>query len=715
MPFRFLKRFTICLAALALPFGAKAKSATIEFDRDVRPILSDNCFYCHGSDPNHRKAKMRLDTAEGAAAKKAFVPGKPEESELIRRIFSKDPDEHMPPPDSNRHLTDEQKEILRDWIQQGGKYGTHWAFIAPVRPELPKVKNKKWPRNEIDHFILAKLESEKIKPNPEAPLEKLLRRVSLDLDGLPPTPEQLENWRAHKDPFSAAVDELLASPHFGERMASDWMDVARYADTHGFNNDSARTMWRWRDWVIKAFNENMPYNRFITEQLAGDLLKNATLDQKIASGFNRNHVINSEGGIIDEEYRVEYVADRVRTTSMAWLGMTMECARCHDHKFDPIKQKDYYRMFAFFNNVDEFGEDGRIANASPFIPAPTEKQQKEIAEQRAIIKSATEKMNAALSAKEWKEVSFDALATNENVSFEIPNVTNVVSFQLSEDFDGKAITNLAGGKPFQISGKIISTNGPMGNVALNFDGKSELKTAALPKSEKTWALAVWVRRDQPIEAPIFSTMNYGIDPSSQSYGRGAEIRFTKNGAVEVRTSRRWPAYSAAIVTRETMPVGEWHHLLVACDGSEKAGGLRVFVDGEEFSREVTHDDFATSGISGDAVIGASNEKGVSKFAGALADFHLISKTPKLEELVSESRQKVVQFFARENDFTKPTLQRAWLAKNDPAFAELETSWRKARAKILEIERDAPTVMVMNERAELRPTFLLSRGQYDLPK
>ncbi|HZV35700.1 MAG TPA: DUF1549 domain-containing protein, partial [Verrucomicrobiae bacterium] len=285
---------------------ANQSSASLQYDRDIRPILSDNCFYCHGMDPNKRKAKLRLDQRESAiVAKAVIVPGKPEKSEVIKRIFSTNSDEQMPPPTSNRHLTPQQKQILTAWIKDGAQYQKHWAFIPPTRPAVPAVKHSKWPRNAIDNFILARLEAEKLSPSPEAPLEKLLRRVSFDLTGLPPTLEQLKKWKNAKDPYNTAVDDLLASPRFGERMASDWMDVARYADTHGFNNDSMRSMWRWRDWVIAAFNENMPYDKFITKQLAGDLLPKPTLDDRIATAFNRNHVINSEGGIIDEEYRVE--------------------------------------------------------------------------------------------------------------------------------------------------------------------------------------------------------------------------------------------------------------------------------------------------------------------------------------------------------------------------------------------------------------------------
>ncbi|MDB6028842.1 MAG: hypothetical protein JWM68_5065, partial [Verrucomicrobiales bacterium] len=515
------------------------------------------------------------------------------------------------------------------------------------------------------------------------------------------------------------------STRFGERMTADWMDIARYADTHGFNNDSLRSMWRWRDWAIDAFNKNLPYDKFITEQLAGDLLPTPTLDQLIATGFNRNHVINSEGGIIDEEYRVEYVADRVRTTSMAWLGLTMECARCHDHKFDPITQKDYFRMFGFFNSVREEGEAGRLANAAPFITAPTADQQKEMEKQRLTMTEAEAAMKAFLKKQDWKNVLFNTLRNKTNASWTIPAAERIVELDAAT-FGATSISNVAGGKPFKVQGSVTSTNGPLENAALLFNGETGLKTPALPKGDGKWAIAVWARRDKAAEGPIFSTMNFGIPASSQQYGQGIEVRFTENGAVEVRTVRRWPAYSANIVTHEIVPVAEWHHVLVGCDGSEKAKGLRVFIDGEECYRDVLQDDFASCGLSGDALIGASDEKGAPKFVGALADLRVWAKWNDLEKTSAEAREQVVQFALRNEAHLKqnsqslltssPTiLQKAWLAKNDSHFAQTEDNWRKARATFLNLEREAPTTMVMKDLSSPRATHVLFRGQYDQPR
>ena len=713
----------LALVPVITQAAATKVSEEIRFNRDVRPILSEKCFFCHGADSNKRKAKLRLDDRDVAVEKGAIFPGQPEKSELVTRIFSTNEDEQMPPPASNRHLTTEQKEILRAWIKGGAKYEKHWAFTTPTRPTLPKVKQIKWPRNPVDNFILARLEAEKLAPSPEAPIGKLLRRVSFDLTGLPPTSTQIKTWLNSKDPFSAAVDELLASPHFGERMATDWMDVARYADTHGFNNDSSRSMWRWRDWVIEAFNRNLPYDRFITDQLAGDLLKTPTLDQRIATGFNRNHVINSEGGIIDEEYRVEYVIDRVQTASLAWLGLTTGCARCHDHKFDPVTQKDFYRMFAFFNNIEEHGEDGRVANASPMIPSPTAQQQVLMTQYRRDMESAEEKMKRLLGAQDWSKARFEeTLSASMNLNA-FTGTNRFVSLDLASwNPTNAAISNLAGGKPFRIKGSVVVTNGPNKSVAVLLNGEGGLKTDALPKTDtgKGWTFAAWVRRDAATEAALFSTMNYGVPESSQSYGQGVEIRLTQNGAVDVRVSRRWPAYSVEVKTREAVSTNEWRHVLVTCDGTAWAKGLRVFLDGEECFQDAIHDDLQSSpGISGDALLGASDEKGVGRFIGAFADVVLLEKPIEPEKSRSAVHEMALQFAAQTPDAErrpnqKEILRERWLAVNNPEFAQAAKNITTARTALIALEREAPTTMVMNEMPQPRASFVLFRGQYDQP-
>jgi hypothetical protein len=364
------------LLALAQPVTADDK---VNFDRDVLPLLSDRCFQCHGPDEQARKAKLRLDRKEDALGSGVIVAGKAAESELVKRITSTDPAEVMPPPKANKNLTPAQIATLKRWVEQGAEWGQHWAFVPVKRPEPPRIRDAKrsaWVRTPIDGFVLARLEREGLSPSPEADRVRLIRRVTLDLTGLPPTPEEVDAFLKDTSPnaYEKVVDRLLASPRFGERMAWDWLDAARYADSNGYQGDGERTMWPWRDWVVKAFNENVPYDRFTVEQLAGDLLPNPTKDQILATGFNRNHMINGEGGRIAEENRVEYVFDQTETTATVWLGLTFTCCRCHDHKFDPLRRRDYYGLFAYFNQTPVNGGGGS-GQTPPVIDFSTPQQE----------------------------------------------------------------------------------------------------------------------------------------------------------------------------------------------------------------------------------------------------------------------------------------------------------------------------------------------------
>jgi len=374
---------------------------SVLFNRDVRPILSDNCFECHGPDAAKRKADLRLDT--GAPGQATITAGKTSGSELFKRITHADPEERMPPVDSGRVLAPGDIETLRTWILQGAKWAKHWAFIPPSQPAIPPAKNSTWPSGGIDRFVLAKLQRAGLQPSPRADRETLLRRVSFDLTGLPPTPREIDSFLADTSPraFEKVVDRLLASPRYGERMALDWLDAARYADSHGYSLDRRRVMWPWRDWVIRAFNDNLPFDQFALEQLAGDLLPDATIDQRVATGFNRNHSIQSEGGVINEEYRVETVVDRVETTSAVFLGLTFGCARCHDHKYDPISQREFYEFYALFNNVPETAHVGNADKLAdkPFVKLPSAAQQKQMARQRTEIAELEKKSEAEQQLK----------------------------------------------------------------------------------------------------------------------------------------------------------------------------------------------------------------------------------------------------------------------------------------------------------------------------
>jgi hypothetical protein len=672
----------IAILTLAAASGAIAAPPPLQYNRDVRPILSENCFHCHGADAGQRQAELRLDVRESAIDAGAIMPSSPATSPLVERITSADPDVKMPPPDSHRQLSAEQIAILERWIAEGAEYEPHWAFQPIERPEPPPVGRQDWPQNDIDRFVLSRLEQAGRPPTPRAPLPALLRRISFDVTGLPPSRAQLAAWQAAPDAVGAALDELLASPHYGERMAVDWLDVARYADTHGFNNDSARTMWRWRDWVIDALNANMPYDRFITVQLAGDLLEDATLEDLIATGFNRNHVINSEGGIIDEEYRVEYVADRVRTTSLAWLGLTLECARCHDHKFDPVSQREYYQMFAFFNNVDETGEDGRIANAAPLMRAPTRDQQRRYAEMR--------QADRGLEA----------------------DLRGLMDTQPNEPPPAKAAA------PWK---------GVEAQVALQAaDEPLELPAAAPPRPEiasfdcsEGWTWMAWVKRRSEGGAALFSTMDYSAPASSQGYGDGVQVGIADGGAVEVRVASRWPGYALSVVSTDRLPVGQWSHVAITGSGTT-AAGVRVFIDAVEVETDARHDDLSAKvQIRGAAHLGDADGPDAQPLEGALYRMRLVKGA-----VDSATLQAVLEAETAENPAGDSGEGGSWAQRlaraaavrrgADPKFAAVEAAWRTARRERLAFQRSFPTLMIVRECTPPRESFVLERGQYDKP-
>lgn len=382
-------------AALMLMIAAiSTADEPVQFNRDIRPLLSDNCFFCHGQDGNQRQAGLRLDQREEAIDAGVLIPGDAEASELAVRIFSEDPDLQMPPADSNRALSEDEKQLLKRWIDQGARYETHWAFVAPIRPEPPQVDDADWGRGPIDRFVLARLEQAGLPPSPEADRATLIKRLSSDLIGLPPTPQQIEAFvnDPHPSAYEKLVDRLLESRHYGERMALPWLDAARYADSNGFQQDGDTWQWIWRDWVVRALNDDMPFDQFTIWQLAGDLLSEPTTDQLVASGFNRNHLLNGEGGAIPEEQRFVILFDRLDTTATNWLGLTMACAQCHDHKYDPLTMGDYYGMLDAFNRVPESGtpqrQSPRIRVAEPFIELPTEENRRRIAQWEAQIAAA---------------------------------------------------------------------------------------------------------------------------------------------------------------------------------------------------------------------------------------------------------------------------------------------------------------------------------------
>jgi hypothetical protein len=689
---------------------AAQSTAPLNYDRDVRPILSENCFPCHGQDGRKRMAGLRLDSFEGATAdrggKVALSPGRPESSEIYKRITAPDKSRRMPPTFSNRTLNAEQIATITRWIKEGGKYTPHWSFVPPVRPALPQVKNPAWIRQPIDAFVLQRLEAEGLKPSPEAAPETWLRRVTLDLTGLPPSLADLDSFPKEVKAYGEAayvrvVDRLLASPAYGERMTMDWLDVARYADTHGFNNDAERSMWRWRDWVIKSFNDNMPYNRFITEQLAGDLLPNATLDQKIATGFGRNHVINSEGGIIEEEYRVEYVTDRVRTLGMAWLGLTLECAHCHDHKFDPITQRDHYRFYAFFNNVPEIGEDGRVANAVPIIPAPTAEQQQKM----HALESRIERLSAELERREQ-------------------------SWRLRESGIRKALqaaekAGVAENPALRIGCDVIS-----GQACAN----RETQTRELAVSKRgPLTFSLWVNPSPAdTDAALLSAIDYSENPAATTYGQGMELRLA-GSEIEFRYSDRFPAYSIRVRSQGAhLAPDQWRHVAVAYQGAGKtdqrvrASLVRIFVDGRELPTLAVNDDLALPDEKADKAkamsfrIGWDNLPKSAKYSGRLDEIAAWNRELSSGEIAAIFEKQAIPYAAaRAREQKASSIETGWLREaalrlENPRYASEAAQLGNIRAEWLALRRDAPTVMVMQEMPTPRETHVLIRGGYDAP-
>ncbi|MBL8179787.1 MAG: DUF1553 domain-containing protein [Bryobacterales bacterium] len=683
---------TAGLSALALVYGQALKPSKVVFDRQIRPLLSDSCFSCHGPDEKNRMAGLRLDERDGAM--KVIVPGKRGESKLFQRIQHADANRRMPPRGSQRTLSAEQIELVGKWIDQGADWQTHWSYAAPKRPELPVVSNPKWARNAIDHFVLARLDKEGLKPSPEADKVTLIRRVSLDLTGLPPTPAEVQSFVSDKsaEAYDRLVARLIESPHYGERMAMQWLDLARYADTHGYHIDSHRDMWPWRDWVIQAFNNNMPYDRFTVEQLAGDLLPNATRAQKLATGFNRNHMINYEGGAIPEEYHAEYIMDRVETTSVVWMGMTMGCARCHDHKYDPITQRDFYRFYAFFHNVDEKGLDGREGNAKPVLPLPDGLQEARLRELDQAIKTR----EASLPEKETT-AAVEAWASSASPS-DGPRGA-VAHYEL----DG-SLSDLSGGYHHaRITNGNPAFSGSPAGQSLGFDGEAEVEWGRFGDFglKNPFSISLWVRSNNRLAQTLIEKGGIALHlEEAGSIGdlkRGARLRVRFGDGLEVRTQ----AY---------VVMSAWNHLTVTYDGAGKAAGVSVYLDGQPAATDALRDQPAGEFGSGAPWKSSKLRSNVDdlriypRVVTAAEAFQLAVDAPvramaaiSATRRTKEQKEKLREYYLT---YAAPEAQRK-------AYAELK-QLAKDRGKL---EKDIVTAMVMDELPKMRDTYVLARGDY----
>ncbi len=717
----------VCISGLvgalvgASLWGAEP-ARSVDFSRDVRPILANHCWNCHGPDESSREAELRLDLRDGAVAKSpsghhAIVAGEPTASELIARIEATD-DSQMPPASFQKPLSPQQREILRRWVAEGAPYATHWAFTAPRRAALPTVANAAWPRNEIDRFVLHRLEAEKLSPAAEADRSTWLRRVTLDLTGLPPTPAERERFLADSSPaaYESVVDRLLESPRHAERMAMHWLDSARYADTNGYNNDEVRTLWPWRDWVIEAFARNLPYDRFLTEQLAGDLLPEATLSQKVATGFSRNHVLTTEGGIVEEEYRVEYVADRVHTTATVFLGLTMQCARCHDHKFDPLTQRDYYRFAAFFDNVpDKVVSYSQGRMAEPLLKVPSAAQEAELARLETRRGDLARQLRERAVAIEPDLAAWEAALTPLQIEQASP-VGLAAHFPLDET-EGTAIANTA--VPAQggtLQGGLRSTEGRLGK-ALEFDGTQFVAASEVGRleSDQPCTLAAWVYPTSSEASTVLSRIDEG-----NAY-RGYDV-ILEGGKVASHFVHHWPDRAFKVITKQPLALNAWHHIAVTYDGSRRAAGMRIYVDGRPQELDVTTDNLLDGPLETDKPFHIGRRSGSAPFRGRIDEVQIYSTLLAPDEAarlangeVLAGLKEILQTAAAERTPVQRDRLRAYYLDQ---VDSLSRGWRKELAAIpgqlAELDKTIPVTMVMAEMTPRRTTHILKRGQYDQP-
>ncbi|MGY6742343.1 MAG: DUF1553 domain-containing protein [Cecembia sp.] len=704
---------------------------SLDFNIHVKPILSDKCFSCHGPDLAAQKAGLSLHSPEMAFAslkdspgKVAIKPGSLRKSELFHRIISEDPEYRMPSQESNLTLSPREKAILIKWIEDGAVYKKHWAFIPPPKKELPKVKDKSWTKNPIDLFVLRKLEQEEIKPSPEADKETLLRRLSLDLTGLPPSLAEIDAFLndPSENAYEKQVERLLNSDHYGEKMAMQWMDIARFADTHGYTVDRFRDASPYRDWVIQAFNQNLSYDRFITYQLAGDLLPNPGKDQLIATAFNRIHPQNMEGGIVEEEFRVEYVVDRTSTMGQAFMALTLGCARCHDHKYDPITQKNFFELSSFFNQVDEAGQ----ISWDDAMPVPT----------MLMTDDDKDKMLAyLLEQKDSAEAELAQVEEREEVAFQTWLASNAIQniarleYPASRvayySFDQKSIQNKL--YPFQ-KGSMESSEvknqtptyveGRRGKgIKLNGDSWLDLGGSGVFSRSEPFSVSIWIFVPKDLtDGAIFHKGSGAVLYNWRGYHLSL-----KNNRLELLMAHTAPFNAITKITESDIPRDQWINLVMTYDGSSKANGLKVFLNGKEMATLTTHDNLykdilfkgGQPGLQVGAVWRGKGLKGalvdeISVFDKELSTLEVfqIAKPEEYRAILSRS---VDQFNVHE----KKALKKLYLNHYSLPFREkLQDVITKRKVYADSIEQ-IPEMMIMQDMAVKRPTYILTRGEYNL--
>ncbi len=725
-------RFPVRLTSLFILLLVGACSSDLESDPDLRarlpehvdynfhiqPLLSDRCYACHGPDENAREADLRLHTEEGAlfaelhSGGHAIVPKKPGRSELMHRITSSDPETVMPPPESNLTLSDYEIALINRWIKQGAEWKPHWAFIPPTMPPLPPVEDITWPNNDIDLFVLARIEREGLTPAEEADPERLLRRVTLDLTGLPPTIEDIDHYLKDTAPeaYERVVDRLLNSEAYGERMATEWMDLARYADSHGFHADGLRIMWPWRDWVIKAFNKNMPYDQFVTWQMAGDLLPNATKEQILATGFHRNHPMTAEGGVIDEEYRLEYVADRTNTTARAFLGLTMECARCHDHKYDPVSQAEYFQLSAFFNNVKELGMTGDDGNAGPLLMLPSPEEDSLLTE----IRERIQVLENALADRE-QQVEENELHVGVQFPKDALDLNLVTYFPFDRIMDGSITPNMApGGKAGKTGGDDLTLVEGQSGQAADFDSDYdflEVPEAGNFERMDPFSFSAWIRPDT---SGTYTRIT-GNAETKNTYWRGWEVYLDSLNHLSVRIISSLPHNYLHVRSEVPLPTKDWTHIAFTYDGSSQANGIQLYLQGHRIPTKIKYNQLYKSILPidghhkladrpmriGRRYRGFGGEDGI--FIGHMDELRIYAR-----KLTDTDVMVLADTFVQESELT------VYLNYYDLPYQKLLRELQEARSEENAVTNKVMEVMVMEDMTEPRSTHILDRGLYDQP-
>lgn len=700
------------------PGSLPPRSGAVEYNRDVRPILAENCFSCHGPDSAARKAGLRLDKRDAALAANAIVPGKPAQSELMKRVLTGDPAEIMPPPKSHKVLTKEQKDTLAKWIESGAEYQQHWSFLTPERPAVPAVKQKDWARNPIDNFVLAKLEAAGLKPAPEADRRTLARRLAFDLTGLPPDPADVEAFVTDKSDvwYEKYVEKLMASPHWGEHRGRYWLDYARYADTHGIHFDNFREIWAYRDWVIDALNANQPFDQFTIDQLAGDLLPNATTDQKVATGFNRCNITTNEGGVIAEEYVVLYARDRTETVSQVWMGLTTGCAVCHDHKYDPVSMRDFYALSAFFNNTTQNAMDGNVPNTPPTIPVVRREDRPRFDQLQKELAGAKQKVDARKAAARAEFAKWLKTADPADFEGKVPTQGLVLHAPLNEG-KGKELAATVNGKERKLSFTDGYTWGTAKDKSKAFTiqptgGTIELKDVGDFDRAQPFAAAAWVTiTKRGNTGAILGRMDEG------SGHRGWDL-YIQQDKIALHLINAYPQDALKVVAKAPLQPNKRTHVTVAHDGTGKASGIKIYYDGEPQPFDVEADSLkATTRTPVPLKIGQRNAS--ARVGGiALEDLRLYDRAfTAIDAQQLAGSRRVADILTKPADKrTKPETDELfawWLVAEDAPYRELTAAYRKIQEEEVQLRGRGTIAHVMNERPNSEPgAFILFRGDYD---